>query len=145
MQTLVANENRWFSSSNESSAPDNSQDILRRDSLLVGDTCRIQGKLHCAGRGQFDGTIDGELVSTGQLIIGAPAVINAKVSGDVVIVYGRINGNIRCSEKLELRSGAKVYGDISSPKLFIEDGVVFEGFCQMTTENSESVPLRGNT
>lgn len=136
---MSSNEDRWFFGGDNSGA-DISQEILRRDSLLVGDTCRLQGKLEFSGRGQFDGVIDGEIVSHGELTVGPHAQVNARITGATVIVRGRVNGNIVCSERLELRTGAHVVGDVVAPRLVVDDGVIFEGFCQMTPKTEPEKP-----
>ena len=48
-----------------------------------------------------------------------------------VVVGGTVRGNIEATEKLEMLSTGKVYGNIRTAKLKIADGVVFEGKCEM--------------
>ena len=98
---------------------------------LIGRDCRITGKLELGGSTQIDGTISGEVFSSGELTVGEGALIEAKIVGVKVRVFGTVNGDIECSERLELHGGANVTGNISAPALVIQDGVTFEGQCSM--------------
>jgi len=108
--------------------------------VLIGKDCRISGTLSLSGKVELHGSIEGEVSSTGELIIGEPANIDAKVVGADVKVFGKVNGDIECSDRLELKTGAKVYGNISCPNLIIEDGVTFEGHCSMQQKGPTPVP-----
>lgn len=100
---------------------------------IVGQGCRIIGDLELEGDVRIDGAVEGEIkLTTGKLVIGETATINAKIFARIVNVFGRVDGDIVCSERLEIHSGACVTGTIASPRLIIEDGVVFEGSCQMS-------------
>ncbi len=99
--------------------------------VIIGVGCKIIGDLTLEGNARIDGSIEGEIKIAGELIIGESAVINAKIYGRAVQVFGRFDGDLLCSEKLEIHAGACVTGSISSPRLLIEDGVVFEGSCTM--------------
>jgi cytoskeletal protein CcmA (bactofilin family) len=48
-----------------------------------------------------------------------------------VVVFGEVNGNIKATQLVELKSSARVKGNIETPSLVIEKGVVFEGACKM--------------
>ncbi len=99
--------------------------------VLIGNECRISGRLSLVGEAVIDGSVDGEIVSSGTLTIGESGVVDAKVSGRVVIIHGRLVGNIECSERLELRAGSKVYGNLRCANIVIEDGANFEGYSSM--------------
>lgn len=77
--------------------------------------------------GEFEGSIKG----TSILYIDAGAKIKAHTEAHHVIVLGEITGNINASEKVELHTGCTVIGNIRTPNLEIEDGVIFEGQCEM--------------
>ncbi|MCB0346652.1 MAG: polymer-forming cytoskeletal protein [Bdellovibrionales bacterium] len=99
--------------------------------VLIGNECRISGRLSLVGEAVIDGTVDGEIVSSGTLIIGESGVVDAKISGKVVRIHGRVVGNVECSERLELRAGSRVYGNLRCSNIIIEDGANFEGYSSM--------------
>ncbi len=99
--------------------------------FLLGSGCTLVGQLSLSGETMIDGSFQGEIAASGVLTIGAHGEVEANINGETVKVFGRINGNIDCGRQLELHAGARVLGDISSPSVIIEDGVIFEGRCTM--------------
>lgn len=106
------------------SAPKEMNTFIAKGSEFVG-------KLTFEGTVRIDGKVDGEIFSRGTLIIGPGADIKAKINVDTVIISGNVNGNVSAKKKIELRAPAKLKGNIMSPGLVIEEGVMFEGNCKM--------------
>jgi excisionase family DNA binding protein len=77
--------------------------------------------------GKFEGTLD----TRGNLIVGANAQVCADITGDNVIIGGRVIGRITAKERLTLLPTAVVEGDIYPAKLNVAEGAVFEGKCSM--------------
>ena len=80
--------------------------------------------------------VDGHLIGTvsseaGTLIIGTNGQVDANISVAAAMVNGSINGDVVATEKLHLGRTARVMGNISSPRLIIEEGAVYEGTCSM--------------
>lgn len=92
---------------------------------------RVTGQLTFQGSARIEGSVDGEIQCNGTLTIGERAEVRAKISGDVVIIRGRVEGNVVAKEKVELVTPARVFGDIDTPRLVITEGVVFDGDCSM--------------
>lgn len=105
-------------------------------SLAAG--CVLTGDLELQGRVQLNCTVRGEISSSGELIIGEEADINANIFGRVVLIFGRVVGDIKCDERLEMHAGAHVTGNVLSPRVVIQDGVIFEGRCWMGEEQLRS-------
>lgn len=98
---------------------------------FIAKGSEFAGKLTFEGTVRIDGKVDGEIFSKGTLIIGPGADIKAKVNVDTVIISGNLDGNITAKKKTELRAPAKLKGNIMTPSLVIEEGVIFEGNCKM--------------
>jgi cytoskeletal protein CcmA (bactofilin family) len=92
---------------------------------------RVTGQLTFQGPARIDGQVDGEIQCHGTLTIGESAEVRAKIFAQVVIVRGKVEGNITAKEKLELFAPARVIGNISTPRLKVTDGVAFDGDCSM--------------
>ena len=99
---------------------------------FLGKGSRITGKLTFEGAVRIEGHIDGEISAQDTLTIGESAVINAQITGSTVVVHGRVTGDIVARKRLEIRAPGKVIGNISTPSLVINEGVVFEGQCTMS-------------
>jgi cytoskeletal protein CcmA (bactofilin family) len=80
----------------------------------------------------INGTFKGSLQTAGTLTIGSPGIVEADITGDLIIIGGRVNGMIKASQMITLLSSAILKGDIITPKLNIQEGAIFQGHCQMT-------------
>src|SRR5271166_4346805 len=75
-----------------------------------------------------DGEVEGSISLNGQsLTIGPNGHVRANIEARNVIVHGQLNGNIRASERVDLRKSASLTGDISTARVSIEDGAYFKG------------------
>lgn len=102
---------------------------------LLGRGTQFQGKLIFEGRIRIDGDFTGDIFSNDVLIIGEDAEIRANVEvGTLIVRGGSLWGNIKATQLVEIYSPARVFGDIYSPQLFLDKGVVFEGNCSMLSE-----------
>lgn len=100
-------------------------------SAFIGLGTEFKGKLTFEGVIRLDGRFSGEIHSNGTLIIGDTASVTAEIDVDTVIVSGEVHGNIRAKNRIECHAPARLYGNIISPTVIIDEGVVFEGTCQM--------------
>jgi cytoskeletal protein CcmA (bactofilin family) len=80
---------------------------------------------------RIDGRASGRIVSDNTLIIGETGQVDAEIDCGVVSIRGRVSGQVRGRERIELLSGCRVQARLVAPKLLIEDGAFFEGDCQM--------------
>ena len=92
---------------------------------------RITGQLNFQGSARIDGAVDGEIQCQGTLTIGESAEVRARISGQVVVIRGKVEGNVTAKEKVEIATPGRLIGNIDSPRLIITEGVVFEGDCFM--------------
>ncbi|MEW5724156.1 MAG: polymer-forming cytoskeletal protein [Thermodesulfobacteriota bacterium] len=101
-------------------------------SAFVGLGTEFNGELSFEGVIRLDGRFTGEIRSTGTLIVGETAVVNAEIDVDTVVVSGEVHGNIKAQNRVQFHAPAKHYGNIISPVVIIDEGVIFEGNCHMT-------------
>ncbi len=98
---------------------------------LLGRGSSFDGKLTFEGTVRIDGKLSGEIFSNDVLVVGEGAEVSAEIDVGVLIVEGNVNGNIRAKRSVELHAPARVRGNIETPSLFIDKGVMFEGQCRM--------------
>ncbi|TAJ98206.1 MAG: polymer-forming cytoskeletal protein [Candidatus Manganitrophaceae bacterium] len=98
---------------------------------FLGKGTEFKGIITYSGTVRIDGKVEGEIVTQGKLIVGETAVINAEISAGTVICGGKISGNIRASQRVHLLSKAMMTGSVNTPNLIIEEGVSFNGKCEM--------------
>jgi cytoskeletal protein CcmA (bactofilin family) len=110
-----------------SSAPANSGEVT----TLLGRGSEFEGKLSFEGTVRVDGKLSGEIFTDDTLIIGEGAEVNAEISVGSIIIEGTVHGNIHAKRSVEIHTPARVRGNISTPSLSIDKGVIFDGQCQM--------------
>ena len=103
--------------------------------LLLGAGAEFEGKLTFAGTVRIDAKFKGSIVTNDVLVVGEHARIDADITCGTVIVYGEVNGNIKAKTAVELHHPAKMRGNVESPSLSIEKGVVFQGESRMGGES----------
>ncbi len=117
---------------------------------LLGRGSEFEGKLTFEGTVRIDGKFSGEIFSDDTLIIGEGARVKAEIEVANVILYGDVIGNIKATARVELHAPARLKGNISAAQLIIDQGVVFDGQCQMTsgappTGKGSAAPARTET
>ncbi len=108
---------------------------------FLGSQTEFTGKLSFAGTVQLHGIFEGEIISRGTLVVGKESVVNATVRSNILRIFGEVHGDLIAAERIELCSPAKVYGNLRTPRLAVEDGVLFEGSCSMSSVDVEAPSL----
>ncbi len=96
-------------------------------STLIGQTVRIKGQVSSKEDIQMDGELDGKLDSENLVRVGGKGRINAGVKARSVDIAGTVEGNIDATERIVLRTGANLIGDVRTTGIVIEDGAYFKG------------------
>jgi cytoskeletal protein CcmA (bactofilin family) len=100
----------------------------------LGKGSRVTGKLNFEGTVRVDGQVEGEIAAQDTLIVGESAIVNAQISGSSIIIKGRVTGDINARKRVEIRAPGKLFGNVTTPSLIIQEGVIFEGHCSMGGE-----------
>ena len=98
---------------------------------LLGKGVDFKGVVSFDGTVRVDGHVDGEIHTTGTLIVGEHAVIQGIISAGVLMNSGKINGTITAVEKIHILKPGVLVGDIRTPVIAIEEGSQFHGMCDM--------------
>jgi len=98
---------------------------------FLGKGVDFQGVVNFDGTIRIDGRLEGEIHTTGTLIVGEHAVIKGIISSGILMTSGKINGTVTATEKIQILSPGVLIGDIRTPALLIEDGAHFHGLCDM--------------
>ncbi len=98
---------------------------------VIGAGTTFSGECNVDGTLRVDGEMVGTVRATQMVIIGKNGVVKGDVFVEATIVGGTVKGNISASARVELQSGASVEGDITTAKLLVEEGTVFNGKCHM--------------
>jgi cytoskeletal protein CcmA (bactofilin family) len=99
-----------------------------RNLACIGSTIEIKGKIAGEEDLQIDGKVEGPVALGGQrLTVGRTGQLSSEVTAREVIVYGKVTGNLRASDRVEIKKDGEVTGDIWTARISIEDGAYFKG------------------
>ena len=123
----------------ESSAPRSSSG-MSREAAVIGPSIHIDGDV----RGEEDLLIDGEGSGTVQLknnslTVGPNGKVRADVYAHSIYVDGHLEGDLYGSERVNIRKSATVRGNITSPRVSLEDGAKFKGSIEMDPQAAQNV------
>ena len=107
--------------------PARREGIVSEINTLLGRGTAFEGKLTFEGTVRIDGKLKGEIFSDDTLIIGEGAYVEAEIDIGQVIIQGTLVGNVRAKRGIEVMAPGRVKGDLHTPSLMIEKGVLFEG------------------
>ncbi len=112
---------------------------------LIGMNSSFRGNIETKGTLRIDGTLEGN-AGADWIILGEKASVQGDLAARAIIVGGSVEGNIRAKEIVEIKSKGRVTGDITSSKLTIVEGGLFDGRSSMSKEESKIVEfqVKGN-
>ena len=91
----------------------------------------IEGVAQLEGVVRIDGHFNGAIHANDILIIGEHAVVCGSITAEEIICSGNIQANLKATKKVQLLKPAIVVGDITTPSFSVDEGVVFQGRCDM--------------
>jgi len=105
---------------------------------ILGDGTEFTGKIKSSGIIRIEGKFEGELESSQDVIIAEKAEVHADIRARNAVIAGDYHGNVDLTGKLEIKSSGKVFGNIKVSGFVIEDGGVFDGQCNMVSNDSKA-------
>lgn len=99
----------------------------------------FKGELEFEDTMRIDGKFNGRIVSKNELIVGESAHIEGDIHVGRVAISGTVIGKIVAAQRVEIHRNGKVYSDIDTPALIIEEGAIFQGNCVMGDRKSGNV------
>ena len=105
----------------------------------LGEDLLIQGTVHSENKIVVSCTVEGSLHGDQEIIVSEKGNVNGKIEGNVVVVAGKINGDMLVHERLEVNSTANLHGEVHVPsgQLLIQEGAYMEGQC-ITSINKQT-------
>lgn len=104
---------------------------------IIGMSAECNGDFMADGAIRIDGTVNGNVIVTDTVIVGASGCINGDINAKKVVIGGEVYGNLNVPEKVELTATARVIGDITTSGLVIDEKAIFQGRCDMNQDASK--------
>ena len=99
----------------------------------------FKGELEFEDTMRIDGKFNGRIRSKNELIVGESAHIEGEIHVGRIAISGTVMGKITADQRVEIHRNGKVYSDIDTPALIIEEGAIFQGNCVMGEKKGASV------
>lgn len=96
------------------------------------------GELEFEDTMRIDGKFKGKITSKNELIVGETATIDGDIHVGRIAISGTVMGKIKADQKIEIHRSGRVYSDLETPALIIEEGALFQGQCTMSEKNEKS-------
>jgi len=106
---------------------------------FLGEGAEFKGTLTFEGTVRIDGKLEGEVLTKDTLVVGEGAELKAELSVGTLVVSGTVRGNVVASQRIEAHRPARLIGNLKTPVLSIEEGVMFEGSCSMAEKEPKPV------
>ena len=143
---LQSSENSFLKSGSPASNPNTFNPVKTvtapLDQATIGRTLTIKGEITGSEALYIDGRIEGKIIMPeSRVTIGRNGRVDASIQAKEVVVMGKVNGNIECSDRVDIRAEGAVSGDISTVRISVEDGAALKGGIQVRSEGkSHSKP-----
>jgi cytoskeletal protein CcmA (bactofilin family) len=98
---------------------------------LIGAGTTVKGDISSNSDLRIDGTVIGNIQSAAKIVIGSNGIVEGDLSGNQADIVGKVSGNIRTKELLQLRGECVVTGNLFAGKLQVEPSATFNGQCHM--------------
>lgn len=107
---------------------------------FIGEHSQFEGRFLINGTIQINGKFEGAILKVDQINVGQTGRVKANLEASSIMIEGVVIGNIKASTRVMLLPTARVLGDIKTPELIIQNGVVLEGRCLIA--NNLEAPAR---
>ena len=99
--------------------------------VSLGPDAEVTGKLSFTVPTRIEGKLKGEVRATDLLVIGPQAIVHASVQAERLIVLGEVRGEVRQAARVEICTGGRLFGDVETKCLVVQEGATFDGNSRM--------------
>lgn len=118
-------------------------DNFRADVAHIGKSVLVKGELSGSEDLYLDGEVEGSIeLRDHSLVVGPHGIVRAHINARDVVVHGKVDGNIKGTERVELKKSAVLVGDIFTQRIIIEDGAFFKGAIDIQKEGAKAAAKR---
>lgn len=111
--------------------PEKATTTTGNGTTLISTGTTLKGDVSSNGDIRIDGTVIGNINSTAKIVIGANGIVEGDIFGNQADITGKVSGNIRTKELMQLRGESIVTGNLYAGKLQVEPTATFNGQCHM--------------
>jgi len=105
---------------------------------FIGEKSYFEGKFLINGTIQINGKFEGKILKVDQIFVGQSGKIKGNLEANSIVIEGVVIGNIKATTRVMLLPTARVLGDLRTPELIIQNGVILEGRCLISNNLNTS-------
>jgi cytoskeletal protein CcmA (bactofilin family) len=105
---------------------------------VIDQGCEFEGKLCFYGTVRIGGVFRGEIYTPDVLVISEGARVEAQIDAGAIIISGEVQGTLHARHRVEIHKPAIFRGEILTPSLSVDEGVIFEGSSRMSSSSDSS-------
>lgn len=124
---------------NDTAAYTNGESLVNS---IIGEGTTLHGDFKLNGLLRIDGTFFGKVRTSGKVLIGKNGLADGEIVAGTVVIGGKVKGEIIATERITLLSTGVLIGNIVTPRLIIEEGVVFDGKCEIVEDKDKLDKLK---
>ena len=120
---------------------------------IIGEGTTLKGEFDLNGLLRIDGIFYGKVKTNGKVLVGKNGIAECDIFAGTIVIGGKVKGSLIASERITLLSTGELIGNIITPRLIIEEGVLFDGTCEIIEDKDrlkkikdqyfeETVPLK---
>ena len=107
---------------------------------FIGANSNFTGELNVEGTLRVDGTVDGR-VNADYVVLSETCVVKGDITARRIIVGGRVEGNLKAQESIEIKSKGKILGEVLTNAFIVAEGAIFDGKIEMKVDESKGLKL----
>jgi cytoskeletal protein CcmA (bactofilin family) len=109
------------------------------DQATIGRSLVIKGELSGAESLFIDGRVEGSIsFPDNRVTVGRNGNVAANISAKEVVIMGKVQGNVSCEDRLDIRSEGVLAGDVITHRISVEEGAILKGGVEVRTPEKKS-------
>jgi cytoskeletal protein CcmA (bactofilin family) len=98
----------------------------------------VIGNINTPGDIRLDGFLEGNITAKGKVVVGNTGKTKGEITGRTTDIFGHVEGTLKVSEIISLKSTSNVKASLVTSKISIEAGAIFNGTCTMSETNANA-------
>ncbi|HEY1800948.1 MAG TPA: polymer-forming cytoskeletal protein [Terriglobales bacterium] len=109
------------------------------EQATIGRSLVIKGEVSGSESIYIDGRVEGSInFADHRVTIGRHGVVNANVTAREVVIMGKVNGNVECTDRVDIRSEGSLVGDVITQRVSVEDGALVKGAVEVRASDKKN-------
>jgi cytoskeletal protein CcmA (bactofilin family) len=109
---------------------------------IIGEGTTLRGDFDLNGLLRIDGTFFGKVKTNGRVLVGKNGIAESTIIAGTVVIGGKVRGEIIATDGITLLSTGEMIGTIITSHLVIEEGVMFDGKCEVVEDKERMAKIR---